>query len=131
MTTKSKSLGELADELYNFKIRCAAAQKVADDLKAEQHALETVIINALTDAGITAIRGTYDTIGLSESVRPQIADPAAFEAFVLRKKALHLFERRISVKAYNEMKLLLKGKPIPGLNEFVQTKLSVRKIAKE
>ena len=124
-------LGDLADELHTLQTKLAELNLKVKELEEQKHALESNIISALQDNGIDSIRGKYATISITETVRPQIADFEEFATFVLRKKALHLFERRVSVKAYNEMKELLKGKPVPGLNEFVQQKLSVRKVTKE
>lgn len=128
MTVK---LGDLADQLHTLQEKLAEVNLKVKSLEEEKHALESTIIAALHDNGIDSIRGKYATISVTETVRPQIADFEQFATFVLRKKALHLFERRISGKAYKEMKELLKGKPVPGLNEFVQQKLSVRKVTKE
>ena len=128
MTVK---LGDLADELHGLQEQLAKINVEVKALEDKKHALESNIISALQDNGIDSIRGKYATISITETVKPQIADFEEFATFVLRKKALHLFERRISGKAYKEMKELLKGKAVPGLNEFVQQKLSVRKVTKE
>lgn len=126
-----KTVGALADELYNLNEKYTAANKIADDLKAEKTALETEIIMALEAQGIDGAQGKHGKITVTRSAKPQIEDYDAFTAFILRKKAPYLFERRVSLKGYNEMKESMKGKPIPGIKEFIKVGLSVRKVTKE
>lgn len=127
----SKHLGELADQLLILNTKITAANKTVDDLKDEKNALESTIISALEEQNIEGMQGKYATIKITRSIKPQIADFEALAVFVLRKKLLHLFERRISAKVYEEVKESLKGKPVPGLNEFEKVGLSVRKVTKE
>ena len=120
------TLGSLGDSLFAKRAEIAAAENRVKELTAEKTLIESELIAQMKDAGTDMVRGEKATISISETVRPQLQDQEAFNRFVLRKKALHLFERRIAVKAYNEMKDELGGKPIPGVSEYVQTRLNVR-----
>lgn len=125
MTVK---LGELGDALYAKKQEIAAANEVVKRLDAEAREIEDELLIRMQDAGTDIVRGSSATISISENIRPQLQDWDAFSAFVQRKKALHLFERRISTTAYREMKEALGNKPVPGVTEFTQLRLNVRKL---
>lgn len=125
MTVK---LGELGDALYAKKQEIAAANEVVKRLDAEAREIEDELLIRMQDVGTDIVRGSSATISISENIRPQLQDWDAFAAFVLRKKAPHLFERRISTTAYREMKEALGNKPVPGVTEFTQLRLNVRKL---
>src|SRR5690606_30990209 len=95
-------------------------------LKEQVKELEDQLLHAMQDAGLKLIKGSRSEAKISESLRVSISDFAALEPFVIRKKALQLFERRISTKAYTELKESLGNKPIPGLSEYLQPKLNVK-----
>lgn len=123
----SLNLGQLADEIYAKNAALASANAVVKGIEAEKRELENTLLAAMQDAGTDIIRGSDATVSISEVVRPQLKDFDLFAKFVLRKKALHLFERRIASSAYKELKDELGGKPIPGVDEFTQTRLNIRK----
>lgn len=124
----SVKLGEMGDAIYRKNAEIAAAEEVVKALSAEKRSLEDQLMQAMSDAGTDIVRGELATVTLSETVRPKIDDWDTFATFVLRKKALQLFERRVSATAYREMKEALKGKPVPGTSEFTQQRLNVRKV---
>lgn len=122
------NLGALGDSIYDKADEIVLANAKVKALEVEKRGLEERLLNEMTAAGTAIVRGVKSTVTITESVRPQIADFEAFEKFVLRKKALYLFERRVAAVAYREMKESMKGKAVPGISEFVQQKLSVRKL---
>jgi hypothetical protein len=122
------NFGELADALYAKNEEISQANAVVKDLETEKREIENTLLLAMQDAGTNIVRGSSATVSISENVRPQIQDFDAFTKFVLRRKALHLFERRIASTAYRELKDELGGKPVPGLSEFTQVRLNVRKV---
>lgn len=121
------NLGALADSIYAKREEVAQARAVADELEKEQRAMENDLLAAMQEAGTDIARGQSATVSITENVIPQIQDFEAFATFVLRKKALHLFERRIAKTAYRELKETLAGKPVPGVGEFTKVSLSIRK----
>jgi hypothetical protein len=121
-------LGELGDSIYRKSAEIAAAEEVVKALSGEKRALEDKLLQAMQAAGTDIVRGDLATVSISETIRPKIEDWDAFTTFVLRKKACHLFERRIAATAYREMKETLKGKPLPGTSEYTQLRLNVRKV---
>ena len=125
---KKLNLGDLADAIYKKNAEISAANARVKELEGEKSELENTLLGKMQEAGTDIVRGESATVSISTTIRPQLQDPDAFFAFVLRKKALHLFERRIAANAYKEMKELMKGRPIPGVGEFEQTRLNVRKV---
>jgi hypothetical protein len=123
------NLGDLADAIFAQNEKIAAANAVVKELEVEKRALEERLIIAMEAAGTDIIRGDLATVSISETVRAQISDFEKLEQFIHRNKALYLFERRIAATAYRELMETRKGKAIPGLIEFKQQRLNVRKKA--
>lgn len=125
------NFGELADEINEKQERVdlveAKAAAQTKDLKLEIKDLEQRLLLAMQGAGLTTIKGAKSIADVKVSLRVSIKDFEALEKFVIRRKAIHLFERRISTVAYKELKESLGGKDIPGLGEFNQEKLNVRR----
>ena len=126
----SYSFAETADKILALQdkidvIKTAAASKMKP-LEEQLDALEQELILAMRDADLTAVSGKTSAAELKESTRVQIADFETFANFLYRRKALHLMERRVGIKAYEEMKESLGRKPIPGLNEVKIPKLNVK-----
>ena len=120
-------LGELGDAIYAKTQEIAKANETVKRLELDRKQMEDELLGRMQEAGTDIVRGENATVSINETIRPQIADWDALAAFVQRKKALHLFERRISSTAYREMKQSLGNKPVPGLTEFTQLRLNVRK----
>ncbi len=117
----------IADKQAKIDLIEAAAAAKTKDLKDEVKALENTLLLAMLDSGLTTIKGKHSIADVKESLRISFKDFDAFAKFAKRKDALHMFERRISITAYREMKESLGNKEIPGLAEFNQQKLNVRK----
>ncbi len=123
--------GQLCDEIFALqaqvdKIEEAAAAKTKP-LKQQIADKEQYLQLAIEDANLTGVEGKKSKAVIEERLCVSFADMDAFAAFAIRRKALHLFERRISTKAYREMKELLGNKPIPGLSEFTKKTIKIRK----
>lgn len=122
------NLGELGDSIFSKSAEIAAVDARRKELDQEKRDLENQLLTAMQAAGTDVVRGNLATVSISETVKPQIVDIEKLYTFVLRKKALHLFERRIAATAYRELKDQMGAKPVPGLSEFTVTKLNVRKV---
>jgi|LSQX01.1.fsa_nt_gb hypothetical protein len=126
----SYNFSETADRIAELQrktkeIEAAAAAK-CEPLKDEIKVLEQELMLAMQDAGLSLIKGKSSEAKLGEELRIGFQDFEEFSKFAKRKDALHLFQRRISVAAYRELKESLGNKPIPGLSEFMQPKLNVK-----
>lgn len=124
------NFSDVADQIQELQeqidiIEAAAGSKTRP-LKEQVKDLEQQLMLAMQDAGLEKITGKKSEAKITKKLRISISDFAALETFVLRKKALYVFERRISSKAYTELKDQLGGKPIPGLSEFLQPDINVK-----
>lgn len=123
----SMNIGALGDSLYEKNQEIAAVNAQLKELENQKREIENQLLGQMLEIGTDIVRGQLATISISESVKPTLQDPEEFYKFVLRHKALHLFERRIASKAFQEMRTQI-GKPIPGVSEFTVTRLNVRKV---
>lgn len=105
----------------------SAAEAKAAPFEEELKSMQEVLQQAMLDSGLKEFKDGKSIAEIKTSLRIGIQDYAALEQFVYRRKALHLFERRIGSKAYNELKEALGNKPVPGLSEFNQIKLNVKR----
>lgn len=121
----------LCDKIFDLQAKVDKVETKAKldtkEWKLEIDTLEQQLMLAMADGGLTMIKGKKAKAEVKESLRVSIKDFDVLQAFLIRKKWLHLFERRISVKSYEEAKQSLGGKEIPGLSEFVQQRLNVTK----
>ena len=115
------------DALYDFIKHIQEEQQKVDELQKQRHDMEARILNFMGENGLTLMRGTKATVSTSETTRASFEDYDAAIAFIKRRGLWHLFERRISSTAYNEVRQSL-GKPVPGLREYKQVRLNVRKV---
>ena len=115
---------ELQDKVDAIEAKAAAQTK---DAKARIKELEELLLAALQDADMQSFKGKKSVAEVKTTLRVSIKDFVELEKFVICKKALHLFERRISSTAYKELKESLGGKALPGLSEFNQARLTVKK----
>lgn len=126
----SFNFAEVSDQIQELQeqidtIETAAGSKTKP-LKEKVKELEQHLLLAMQDAGLKTFKGNRSEAKVTEKLRISISDYAALETFVYRRKALFAFERRISSKAYTELKKSLGNKPIPGLSEFLQPDISVK-----
>lgn len=115
---------ELQDKVDTIEAKAAAQTK---DAKVRIKELEETLLAALQDADMKSFKGSKSVAEVKESLRISIKDFEDLEKFVKRKNALYLFEKRISSTAYKELKEQLGGKPIPGLSEYTQARINVKK----
>lgn len=128
----------MSEVLVNLAEKALAVQEKIDvmttafkskvtPLEKELEELETTLVNLMTESKLETVRSKNAVVDRKTKTRVSFADFDVFGAFVLRRKALHLFERRIAQKAYQELKDSLGGKAIPGLKEFDQVYVNVRR----
>jgi len=125
------NFSELCDAINAKQIKVdlikTKASAAAQPLEQEIEDMEKELFEAMEAAGLTKIKGKASEAEIKPQLKLSISDFEAFQQFVIRRKACHLFERRIGVKAYKELKDNLGGKPIPGLSEYEFKKLNVKR----
>lgn len=95
-----------------------AADKIAEALKKEENVQKQFILSALIAQKYEGIVLDGRITGVSDKDQPVVKDRQAFEKFVLKKKALHLLQFRLSTAAVREMQEA--GVDVPGVeNETI------------
>lgn len=121
------NLGKYADALYKANESIAAANATLSELQKEKAALEEKMLAALDEAGTNLARGKLATVSATTKRRYGLSDFEEFAKFCIKRKALHLFERRIAQNAAKEMEEML-GSSIPGTSVFESRSLSITKV---
>jgi phage shock protein A len=124
---KPMSLGDLADTVFDKKLEEAQVKARLEEIERERKGLEDKLQAAMDDSNTSVVEGSRGHAEISETSKPKIDDYEAFATFVIKRKATHLFERRVHAGAYKELREQLGGKPIPGLSDFTVRRLNVRK----
>lgn len=122
----------LCDEIFTLQSKVdkinAKAKADTKGLEAEIAIKEQELFQAMEANGnLLGVKGKKSKAEIKETLRISFGDFDKMSTFILREKALYLFERRISVKAYEELKAKKGNKPLPGFTEFTQRKLNVSK----
>ena len=123
----TENLGALADDIYAMKEEIAAADAVAADLRSKRNELESKLMSLMDEAGTDIVRGNNATCSISKVNKFRVGDFTELEKVVYRKKLLHLFEKRLSSVACQELKDSLGGKMISGVIEVEVANLNVRR----
>jgi len=93
--------------------------------KEQEKAIEIELIAEMKKAGTTIVRSTEYSATINRQELPRIVDSTKFERYLLRHKALHLFERRVSRKAFGEWMETHKVKDLKAIGVEVFTKESI------
>ena len=129
---KSKTIGQLIDELAECEERRKEHALVEKQLNNEKAELQLQIFNALDAQGtrIGESPTSHRRVSISEAEEPQVTDWDAFMAWAIKTKNTHLIQRRIGAPAWRECKALGKGLvkgQVPGVDTFVKRNLSFTK----
>lgn len=120
-------LQDKIDKIYELKQVIKAKEEEVSEVRSQVTSLESEVIAYLQEQGLKGSRSDSVTVSISTTRRASIADYDKALQWIKRHGAWQLFERRISAKAYEEIREEL-GKPVPGLQEYEQVRLNVRKV---
>ena len=85
-------------------------------------------LETLDEQGISKASGKIGTISVKETTVAHVIDWDKVYNFILRSKAFHLMQRRISDGAFREQLDIRKGKRIPGIDSFVKRGINLRNL---
>ena len=126
-----KSLGECIDAAYQFRAERLERQKQFDDeikfLKQREDEIEEHILKSFDKADIEGAKGSLCTASVQRMTVPSVKDWPAVFAWVSKKKAWDLLERRMARVAYRDRTEA--GEQIPGVEPFVKVSLSLTRVA--
>jgi hypothetical protein len=120
-----KSIGACADLLYKLKEQKAEVNKKLSELAEQESAVKEYIINNLPKDS-TGVAGRVARVSINVKAVPQVADWDKFYAFVKKKNAFELMQRRLSEAAIKEV--WDNGKSVPGVEAFMAVTVSLKKV---
>lgn len=120
-----KTMGQCADKLYETRERRLAAQKVVDEIQAEESALKEHIIQNLPKSD-TGAQGKVARVTVVTSPTPQVKDWDLFWKSFDKKKDTDLLQRRLSNEAVQAR--WDNGKQVAGVEVFNVVKVSINKV---
>jgi hypothetical protein len=121
------TLRELLDAVEEADKKSALAGQVARVANDALEAAKTELQAAMVAQGTDIARKEGFTVTNKDKERPNVVDWEAFYGYVKRSGNLHLFERRVSSKAFSEIMESRKGKDMPGVNVFQYQQLQIRR----
>jgi hypothetical protein len=119
-------LGSCVDLAYTLRAERLEIERQADEVKAKETLLKDHIINTFSKADIDGAKGKVASASITRSVKGNVTDWSQVYAFVAKKGAWDLMERRLNNKAYRDR--LEAGEEIPGTESFDVVTLSLTKI---
>lgn len=121
-------IGERIDDLVEQREKMRTIQKGLDELKAVYDMDVIKILETLDEQGLPKASGKIGTVSIKETTVAHVLDWDKVYNFILRSKAFHLMQRRISDGAFREQLKIRKGKRIPGVESFVKRGINLRNL---
>jgi hypothetical protein len=121
-----QSIGRCADLYHDIRELRLMMEKEAADIKARETEIQEHIINNLSKSDDTGAAGLRYRAQVKTEVKPQIADWAAFTAYVAENDRFDLVQKRLGEKAVGD--LWEAGETVPGVAKVHVPKLSITKI---
>lgn len=122
----SATVGKQIDQLYQLREKKRALESQVKEIDEQYRALEGELIDQLVQDGMTKATGKLASVSVGEEIRAQVDDWDTFYAFIKKKNAFYLLERRPANAAYRE--LLQANTKVPGVVPFTKQKLNLRTV---
>ncbi len=121
-----RTVAACADRLYQCRLERAAAQKVADELEAEEKAIKEHLINTLPKGEASGTMGRVAKAHVYTRAVPQVKDWTKLYGYIKKNDAWDLLQRRLAEGAVTER--LEAKKKIPGVETFNVVTVSCTKL---
>jgi len=119
---------ELVRRLNEIKQEKSEINKRLSSLTQEQEELEYQIMQNLDTLGVDQIRTDTLTVGIRETVVPQVVDWDAFYTFLVSTNAPYMLERRPSATAFRDYLTMMDGECPPGVEPYTKRSIATRKV---
>ena len=118
------ALATLADHYWHTRVKRLAADKVAEELKAEESRAEATLIQQMRQQGLTALGGTAVRLALptTPDYKPAVKDWQALYDHIVQTGDFSLLQKRAGEAACKER--WAAGVEVPGVEKFPVYKLS-------
>lgn len=122
------NMGQLIDKLHTIREKRRALSKQDDELKTEYDTFEQMLLDKMKAEGCERSAGKTASASISSNLVYNVKDWDAFTAFVYKKKCAHLFQRRVSNAAVDEMFRLNPKGGVPGVEAFNKEGINLRNL---
>lgn len=120
------TLAEKVDKYYTLREARLARQKEVDALQEAETELKEDLIRQISKSDASGVAGKIARVSVVTKREPAIKDFEVFMAYVSRRKAWDLLQRRVSAAAIKAR--WEDGKEIPGIEAFPVVGLSLSKL---
>lgn len=124
--TTTMIVAQTVDKLYKLRQERLKIDKESAELKKEESALTSFLIDTLKGSGASTVGGKVARVTLVERSTPRLLDWDAFYKYVTKTKQFDLMAHRLSDAAVSER--IESGVTIPGVELYEFNKLSVTKV---
>lgn len=121
----SKTLGKQIDQIKDLDDEIKAAEKDLKELKRRRAKLELRLLKSFKKEDIDGSKGRRGVARIRRALFYSIKNRRLFDKYVLKHKALDLFQNRISSTAYKAR--LDEGEAVPGIISFERFGITVTK----
>lgn len=118
------ALGKMIDKVFGLRARKAEIESKLKDLEAEIATADAEIMEAMQQSGVEKTGTKLGTVSLGSTTVATVTDWDQVWAYIYKKKAGHLLQRRMSDPAWRE--LLELGTTVPGTEPFIKKRLNYR-----
>lgn len=117
------TIGTMIDAIRKLDLEIDTHQEKIRKLKEKQKPLEDKLLKALQKAGVENAAGKIGKARISKNRHPQGKEWPKIYAYIVKKKAWDILQRRLSSRAVLDR--LEDGEPIPGITIYEETAVSV------
>lgn len=121
----AKDIGKLTDRLFDLKEKKSATNATLKELNEDIRQVEVELLDEMHKQGLYKAGGLRGGVYISRQVVPKVVNWDEFYDYVLEHEYLHMLERRVSRKAYQEQ--YEDGQDVPGIDPVVFDELRTRK----
>lgn len=114
--------------MYDLAKRIKKAESEVKDLKSIRYKLESKLLKDFDKEAIDGCKGARGVASIRKAEFPSIKDRRKFDKYVLKYKALDLFQNRLSAKAFFDRRE--EGDLVPGVAVFERIAISIKKRSK-
>lgn len=119
-------IGPTIDKMNDLRETKRKLENEVKKIEDQYKELETALFAKLDAEGTTKGAGKNASASISESIVGNVTDWDKFNAYVIKTKFTHLYQRRLSDPAVRE--LFEQGKKIPGCVPFTNRRLNLRSV---
>ena len=120
-----KTIGACIDALYQQRAERLGAQQQVDLMKKAEDELEQHILGQFDKVDLNGAKGRLATAGIKRTTTYNISDWPTYVAYVSKKKAWDMLQKRCAVQAVASR--FDNGEVVPGIETFVKVSLSLNK----